>query len=104
MSDREWLSCSVTIKDRRTGEVVTNHKPRLSGWDPEGSHYTWSEGNYSCDCNRSRVFERAKGREPEEDETKCLYEDFPGGRRYVVLSIRLESGEEVYSEAEPENP
>lgn len=29
--------------------------------------FNWSEGNYSCDCNRHLFFERAGGVEPYED-------------------------------------
>jgi hypothetical protein len=33
----------------------------------EYSEFMWTEGNYSCDCNRHLFFERAIGNEPEED-------------------------------------
>lgn len=37
----------VTITDRRSNEtrsVFCNYE-----WDPDGSDYVWSEGNYACD-------------------------------------------------------
>ena len=38
--------------------------------------YMWTEGNYSCDCNRHLFFERAKGRVPRRDRQcgRTLYE------------------------------
>lgn len=100
MSDEELEPYTATIKDRRTGEIVSAPQPRATGWG-EGSEYFWSDGNFGCDCNRHIVFETAKGNDPDAEDCPCVSEDFPAGGRYVVLSIRLESGEEVYSEKEP---
>lgn len=38
----------ITIKNKDTGKIYTLHEPWFSGFE-----YSWSEGNYSCDCNRS---------------------------------------------------
>ena len=40
-------------------------------WDDEGSEFWWSQGNYSCDCNRYLEFERAGGHEPDIDDGAC---------------------------------
>jgi hypothetical protein len=77
------------ITDRRSGEsvVVTFDDPWVDadGCDRE---YWWTEGNYGCDCNRYLEFERAQGRDPEFEDAKCLYPDFPDGHRFTA---RIES-------------
>lgn len=64
-----------------------------SGWkrenDPflEGLEYNWSEGNYSCDCNRSRAFAHA-GKVKKSylmDETHPDYSDCGHGRFLVKV-------------------
>jgi len=49
-----------------TGESVqyTDQEDIL---DDDGLNFQWGEGNYSCDCNRSLFFHRAKGIEEPED-------------------------------------
>lgn len=38
----------------------------------ESVRYQYTEGNYSCDCNRELFFCRAKGiEEPEQEDHKC---------------------------------
>jgi hypothetical protein len=92
------LSYSVTILDRRTGQTVTGNMDGdwrdASGYDLS---YLWDEGNYGCDCNRFLFSERWLGREPEFDDAKCIWDDFPDGKRYRVLKIMV-GGEEVYAE------
>ena len=56
-------------------------------WDAH-SYYTWSEGNYSCDCNRHILFNRALGIETEEV--------FPCGNRLYEVSIHTLSGKPLY--------
>ena len=58
-------------------------------WYDEGDDYSaiefqWSEGNYSCDCNRALFFARAGG-EPEHD-VDC------GEELYAVHAILREDG------------
>lgn len=56
------------IRDTQTGET------RLSGFKSDTAEpraFWWLEGNYGCDCNRKLDFERAGGREPDDDETPC---------------------------------
>lgn len=63
----------------------------------DGSEFYWSEGNYSCDCNRELEWREAHGLErfPENDTNFCK-----GDGKYTVLSIKLPDGTEVYSEQE----
>ena len=51
------MSFEVHITKIATGETRVLKRPEA--WDPEHSDYMWSEGNYSCDCNRSIFFEEA---------------------------------------------
>ena len=46
--DRHDVKIKVIVKDLATGEVRT--ESRWSTWD-------WTEGNWSCDCNRRLVFD-----------------------------------------------
>ncbi len=84
------------ITDRRTGETVVAHQGGMS-WG-ESSEFWWSDGNYGCDCNRYLEFERAKGREPEFVDAKCVWDDFPNGKRFCVRIVADDNGEELYGE------
>jgi hypothetical protein len=51
------VSYSVTIIRNSDGERATiSHD---GDWD-EGAEFIWSEGNYSCDCNRAIFFARER--------------------------------------------
>ena len=65
----------VAIRNNKTREIRLRQE-NLE-WD-EYSHFWWTEGNMSCDCNRELEFERAIRNEPYHD-TKC------GEKRYSVL-------------------
>ena len=39
-----------TLKDTKTGSV----KDAGIGWD--GSYWSWTDGNYGCDCNKALAF------------------------------------------------
>ncbi|HEX9812083.1 MAG TPA: hypothetical protein VGA88_08365 [Burkholderiales bacterium] len=54
-------------------------------WDG-GSVFLWTEGNYGCDCNRHLFFERAFGREPDDDEHVC------GDEKYTAVCAELPDG------------
>lgn len=81
-----------------TGEIRTyieedegDHDEKTRNWrlDEGGDIYLWSEGNYSCDCNRALFFARAAG-EDEPDEP-C------GDSAYRLISLR-QNGIEIYRE------
>ncbi len=50
---------TVKIRCNDTGEVVNYHVSQE--WDDEITLFLWTEGNWSCDCNRQRFFFLAKG-------------------------------------------
>ncbi len=78
----------VLLKNNETGEERKIHHDE--DWD-DGSNYLWTEGNYSCDCNRHLFFERSIGRRPDKEEMVCgdikytaVYAELPDGTRYVL--------------------
>lgn len=78
----------IAIRKNETGETRLYDFGKDCPW-MEGS-YGWLEsGNYSCDCNRELAFERAAGREI--DDERCtdgrfsiLYAEFPDGTRIPI--------------------
>jgi hypothetical protein len=53
----------------------------------EGSHFLWTEGNYSCDCNRHIFFEAVAGLDT--DDCPC------GEARYTAVCAELTNGERI---------
>lgn len=97
MSDETKEPCYfVRIKDMATGQVSPPIAQEQS-WG-EGSEYWWSEGNFSCDCNRCWEFERGLGRSEEQltEDPPCHDPAFPIGRFRV--HITSPAGEVLYSE------
>ena len=78
----------ATIRRRSDGARAT-HVLDGCEWGP-GSEYCWSEGNFSCDCNRHDFFCAAAGL-PESD-IDC------GEGRYVVEKVTDHTGKTVYTE------
>lgn len=90
---------TVCIREVATGKTVEYHDSMP--WDTEEDQagnethieFMWSEGNYSCDCNRSLYFHRVLGL-PEPEEVRC------GHRLYQVDWIKIDAtGKEIYTEA-----
>jgi hypothetical protein len=85
---------TVRITDTKTGNTAdykTTEYESGDGWDP----FIWSDGNYSCDCNRSLFFSRATGTEEEESPACGTIEE----NRYRVDSIIEDAtGDVLYSE------
>ena len=57
----------VAIRNNETKEIRFEVMER--DWfknGPEGDYYWWTEGNFSCDCNRRMSFNRAAGMTGEE--------------------------------------
>ena len=83
------LPIVVHIRHNPTGEVriAKDH----TGWyrNDEFSEFIWSEGNYSCDCNRCLFFKRVK----DEDESDCEC----GDNEYSVR-IYDEKGKLIYTD------
>lgn len=77
----------VFIRDTMTAEIRQYRYPYP--WD-SASEYLWSEGNYSCDCNRALFFAEAHGEnDPDRD---C------GDERYVLKIVSDDSSEELYQD------
>ncbi len=86
------MSYKVLIRNNATGEVVESTQPYE--WD-DGNLFWWSEGNFSCDCNRELQFCRAKDiDEPDRDANRC------GEERFTVIKAILPDGTEVEIDGE----
>lgn len=87
----------VEIYDTKTG--VVQLRKDVGYWNEEGFvDYIWSEGNYSCDCNRKLFFERAQGNEPDDTNTPCSFDK----NRYEIIVRDLE-GNILYSDYSKSN-
>lgn len=84
-----WAPLLVTLEQTATGERRT-YLDDHGLMDGEFSDYIWSEGNYSCDCNRQLFWNRAGG---EDDvERGC------GDGAYRVVGITSLDGTMTYYE------
>ena len=59
---------TVTVLDTKTGETAV---------DRNGNTWDWTEGNWSCDCNRELMFGNDDG-----EEGRCQ-----GSHRYRVVAV-----------------
>jgi hypothetical protein len=92
-----WVAIIHEIRDNRTGEVRrANDEAILNEETGEPSTYIWSDGNFSCDCNRQLFFWRAGG----EDDTR---EHQCGHERFSVRLINPETGRVFYDEFDCSN-
>lgn len=78
------MSYVVAIRNNATGEIRNRVVADLE-WN-EGSIFLWTEGNFSCDCNRLLDWVRASGEEPDIDGAHCGF----GG--FSVLHAELPDG------------
>ena len=60
-------------------------------YDVDAIDYAWSEGNFSCDCNRELFFLRGQGIEPS-NSPDC------GEGKYVAEVSNAETNEIYYTE------
>ncbi len=89
------MKYDVHIRDTVTGETVVseysikNSKPAFDEYGLFQDDSWWSNGNMSCDCNRSIEFDRARGKlkdMDDDDNYRCTkYKD--GHQRYYVDKI-----------------
>lgn len=87
------------IEDTKTGETrrFTEECPDNEE-SIEALEFMWLEGNWSCDCNRSREFARAKGLSEDQIEAFLEAEFGPeysccvGDGRFRVPHLFLENG------------
>jgi len=87
----------VTIKELSSGLVVTYEDT----WDDWGTaspkeqwDFMWTEGNYSCDCNRKIFFYRHGFNEDKMDDAPCSGSE----NQYLVKVVFKETGEIVVNE------
>ena len=73
----------MKILDTETGVGAEVPKHWLLG-DPHNNWYIWTEGNYSCDCNRALFHARFRG-ELEPEDPSC------GEGRYELVDAPWES-------------
>jgi len=100
-----WVLCRIEIYDTVTKkigiqtmeELLHKYNPDFPGLEnePQWSNFMWSEGNWSCDCNRHLFWGRSLGI----SEELLLKENTCGKTRFIIKEIvRLDTGEKVYSE------
>jgi hypothetical protein len=89
---------TVTITDTVTNETV---RSRFACEWEDHFRFLWEDGNFSCDCNRSLEFQRAKGQEPDIMKDNAPCNTCEADRRFRVDSIVLDNGEVVYRELNP---
>lgn len=82
------MKCRLEIRRNSDGKVVICPD---EDWD-EANEFMWSEGNYSCDCNRSLFFHRAEG--TPDDAGPC------GNDRYSVRLTDTITGVVVYQDGD----
>lgn len=81
-------SLNAFITNVETGETRLSIESDAVNPQEQWPPFIWTDGNYSCDCNRALFFARAKG-EPDPEEIPCGESKF---------RVRLEQGEYVYDE------
>lgn len=91
LKDGRWVRVTVHIRNDKTGEVREYESHEILGLGEESpSDFIWTEGNFSCDCNRYLFFQRAKGES--EDERGC------GEEGYSVRLTNPVTGRVYYDE------
>ncbi len=79
------MKAKVSILNTKTGETRVYE-------EPDWCEYAWSEGNYSCDCNRNIYFDRVGG---EERKDLSSYTCHTANNVFRVTRIVLEDGTKV---------
>jgi|SRR6185436_3532458 len=90
-----WVPIRVRIRRNADGVervVEMTEPPGFGEQEWGGRDYMWSEGNYSCDCNRAGFFAEAAG-EAWMGDGKC-----GDGVAYTVVEILDADGNKVYGE------
>lgn len=78
-------NCDVVVRKNSTGEVK-RIRTDLEWFDH--SHFFWTEGNFSCDCNRHHVFHWDKEPPRKQEKFKC------GHTAYTVIKVIFPDGTE----------
>ena len=81
----------INVEIKRNADGLTRVYPFPEyGWDTDMDDYMWSDGNYSCDCNRALFFARAAD-EDDDIDIQC------GESAYSVRIFDL-SGKLLYQD------
>ncbi len=80
---------TVHIKNNKTGEI-RQHIEKDENWF-DGSDFMWTEGNYSCDCNRALYFARANG----SDDELAEGQDCGDNEAYSIPFVILKDGTKI---------
>lgn len=101
MRDERWVRIQVRIRENSSGLVRTwsDHAGFTDDSEQEPSIFIWTEGNYSCDCNRRLFFLWACGEaEADGDERAC------SDTEYSIEVINPANGRVIYSELRASPP
>lgn len=93
--DKAMKPYYVTMRENASGKTV-RFVMREIAWG-DGSEFWWSEGNYSCDCNRELEWREANGL-PRFREEEDIPEPHCTSDKYAVVKIELSDGTVVYAE------
>lgn len=97
------MNIDVEITDTASGDTVVYHDDfDYEGWhNPERSpsyqvRFSYSEGNFACDCNRFILYTLAKtGLAPDDEEDIAC-----GNSRFKIKIRERTSGEVIFSDYE----
>lgn len=88
---RDWVKILAIVRDNATGEVrEVAHVGLMKHGKRQPDIWIWTDGNYSCDCNRAVFFASAVG-EKDPDRT-C------GSGAFAVQLKNAKDGEIFYDE------
>lgn len=93
MSDQTQTTAKLEIRHNESGEVRVHPQT----WDWDGDDFIWSEGNFSCDCNRGDFFAQGIG-DNEDQDVIC------GNDKYSVRLTAIDGGAVLYQDGEWASP
>jgi hypothetical protein len=75
----------------RITQIATGETREHADCLEDGNPYMWSDGNFSCDCNREIFFRQSRGED--EIDNSC------GETRYGVRIVNVATGAIIYDES-----
>lgn len=100
LKDGKWVKVDAVIRENATGIVrVFETSEILCDGEVEPNPVNWTEGNFSCDCNRILFFGYAAGETFGETES---HDGCAGEGAYSVRLRNPKTGRVYYSEFEPD--
>lgn len=89
------MGARLDITDNRTGSTVTFYDETFDPDPDSGSEYNWTEGNFSCDCNRAIAFGSSA------DEVANVRDC--GEDRFTVLTAVCDDGKIITIDSEEQD-